>query len=315
MISLGLIGDIGATNARFALTERANQVSAPRVLSTDAYPSIAEAIAAYLADARPAAAPARAVLAVASPVTDDQVTLTNHPWSFSRAALQRQLGLEHLAVVNDFVACALAIPHLEARDRQQVGGGTAVAGAPIGVLGPGTGLGVSALIPVGNACVAVQSEGGHVTMAGENARENAVLAIMQRRFDRVSAERILSGPGLVNLYNALCELSGTRAAALTAAQITDPRIAGEDRNAREAKAMFCDMLGSFAGNLALTLGARGGMYIAGGILPKLGGYLGQSNFRARFQAKGRLNAYLAAIPTCLIVHPWPALVGASHLLG
>jgi glucokinase len=314
MISLGLIGDIGATNARFALVERGKRISAPRVLPTDEYAGIGEAIAAFLADERPASPPARAVLAVASPATGDQVTFTNNPWSFSRADLQHRLGLERLVIVNDFVACALAIPRLAEHDRRQVGGGTRVAGAPIGVLGPGTGLGVSALIPLAGTYVPVESEGGHVTLAGENAREDAVLAVLRRRFDHVSAERILSGPGLVNLYNALCELSGTRAAALSAAQITDPRIAEEDANAREAKATFCAMLGGVAGNLALTLGARGGVYIAGGIVPKLGGYLAQSAFRARFQAKGRLGAYLAAIPTYIVVHPWPALIGASHLL-
>ena len=133
-----------------------------------------------------------------------------------------------------------------------------------------------------------------MTLAAETAREEAVLGIMRRRFDHVSAERVLSGPGLVNLYNALCELSGAPAAAFTAAQITDPAIDEEDPRAKEAKAMFCDMLGSVAGNLALTLGARGGIYIAGGIVPKLGSYVSQSNFRARFQAKGRLGAYLAA---------------------
>jgi glucokinase len=314
MVSLGLIGDIGATNARFALVQRPHRISAPRVVPTDAYAGIGEAIAAFLADERPAGPPTRAALAVASPATGDQVTFTNNPWSFSRADLQRRFGLERLTIVNDFVACALAIPHLADPDRRQVGGGTPVAGAAIGVLGPGTGLGVSALIPLAGTYVPVHSEGGHVTLAGENAREDAIIAALRRRFDHVSAERILSGPGLVNLYNAVCELSGTRAATLTAAQITDPRTAEEDANAREAKAVFCAMLGGVAGNLALTLGARGGVYIAGGIVPKLGGYFARSTFRARFQAKGRLGDYLAAIPTFVVVHPWPALIGASQLL-
>jgi glucokinase len=314
MVSLGLIGDIGATNARFALVERPNRIAAPRVLPTDEYAGIGEAIAAFLADERPAAPPTWAALAVAAPAIGDQVTFTNNPWHFSRADLQRRLGLERLVIVNDFVANALAIPHLAEPDRRQVGGGAPVAGAPIGVLGPGTGLGVSALIPLARSYVPLQSEGGHVTLAGANAREDAVLAVLRRRFDHVSAERILSGPGLLNLYNALCELSGTGAAALTAAQITDPRIAEEDANAGEAKAMFCAMLGGVAGDLALTLGATGGVYIAGGIVPKLGDYLAQSAFRARFQAKGRLGAYLAAIPTYIVVHPWLALIGASHLL-
>ena len=311
---LGLIGDIGGTNARFALAERPNHFTAPRVLPTEEYATIGEAIAAYLASEQPTTTPRQAVLAVASPIADDQVTLTNNPWSFSIAALQRQLGVRRLKLINDFVACALAVPHLQDGDRCQIGPGVPERGAPIGLLGPGTGLGVSALVRSGNDYVPLQSEGGHVTMAAENEREDGVLRIMRQRFDHVSAERILSGPGLVNLYNALCELSGARAAALTAAQITDPRIAGEDRHAAEAKAMFCDMLGSVAGNLALTLGARGGVYIAGGIVPKLCDFVSQSNFRTRFQAKGRLSPYLAAIPTYVVLHPFPALIGASHLL-
>ncbi len=162
--------------------------------------------------------------------------------------------------------------------------------------------------------VFVQGEGGHVTMAAADDREAAVLELMRRRFDHVSAERILSGPGLVNLYNALSELSGEPAAPLTAAQITNPGIENEYPRAREATAMFCAMLGTIAGNLALTIGALGGIYIAGGIVPKLGESFAQSNFRSRFEAKGRFRGYLAAIPTYVITHPEPALLGAAKLV-
>jgi glucokinase len=141
-----------------------------------------------------------------------------------------------------------------------------------------------------------------------------VLEIMRARYDHVSAERVLSGPGLVNLYNTLCELSHVKAASLTAAQITDPKIGASDACARETTAMFCAMLGTIAGNLALTLGARGGIYIAGGIVPKLGDAFAQSQFRERFEAKGRFRDYLAAIPTYVIVRPNAALLGAAKLL-
>jgi glucokinase len=151
-------------------------------------------------------------------------------------------------------------------------------------------------------------------MAAADERETAVLDLMRRRFDHVSAERFLSGPGLVNLYNALCELSGEHAAPLTAAQITNPGIESEFPRAREATAMFCAMLGTVAGNLALTVGALGGIYIAGGIVPKLGAEFAQSRFRHRFEAKGRFQAYLAAIPTYVITHPEPALLGAAKLI-
>jgi glucokinase len=188
------------------------------------------------------------------------------------------------------------------------------AGAPVGLLGPGTGLGVSALIPAPAGAAPVAGEGGHVTMAPVTARESAVLELMRKRYDHVSAERVLSGAGLINLYGALCELAGVPAAPFTPAQITSPRIWDEDPRTREATDTFCAMLGTVAGNLALTLGARGGIYIGGGIVPRFGRYLLQSEFRSRFEAKGRLRSYLAAIPTFVISRQLPALLGAAALL-
>jgi glucokinase len=314
MVALGLVGDIGATNARFALAERSGTLTPPRVLPTEDYATLADAIAAYLTDEKPSTPPDRAVLAVASPIGGDQIAMTNHPWTISNEALRQQLGLQRLQIINDFVACALAIPHLGIEQKRKIGAGDCVSAHPIGVLGPGTGFGVSALVPAGSELLALESEGGHVTMAAENAREAAVLGIMRRRYDHVSAERVLSGPGLVNLYNALCELAGAPAASFTSAQITDPRIGEDDVQAGEATAMFCAMLGSVAGNLALTLGARGGIYVAGGIVPRLGDYFERSEFRARFEAKGRFASYLARIPTYVVVHPFPALFGAASLL-
>jgi glucokinase len=253
-------------------------------------------------------------LAVGSPVIGDQVTLTNHVWTFSIEALRRHLRLERLRVINDFAANALAIPRLGARDRTQIGPGSPVSDAPVGLIGPGTGLGVGALIATPSGAVAIPGEGGHVTMAPADANESAVLDLMRKRYDHVSAERLLSGPGLINLYNALCELANVPAAPFTPAQITSPRIWEEDARARQATATFCAMLGTMAGNLALTLGARGGIYIAGGIVPKLGDFFAQSEFRARFEAKGRFRGYLAAIPTFVIARPLPALLGAATLL-
>lgn len=310
----GLIADIGATNTRLALVEPGGAIARPRLMATDDYASLADAIDAYLAAENPPVRPTRAVLAVAGPVTGDTISMTNHPWTFSAEALRRHLGLAQLRVINDFVANALAVPHLTEADRVQVGGGTPVPGGAIGVIGPGSGLGVSALLRSDGAVVSLQGEGGHVTMAAADDREAAVLELMRRRFDHVSAERFLSGPGLVNLYNALSELSGEPAAPLTAAQITNPDLEDEYPRAREATDMFCAMLGTMAGNLALTIGARGGVYIAGGIVPKLGAKFARSGFRARFEAKGRLHGYLAAIPTYVIVHHQPAFLGAAKLL-
>ena len=311
---VGLIGDIGATNARFALLQPDGSTSTPRVYALDDYASLFDALDAYLTGESPPVRPARAVLAVASPVTSDEVALTNHAWEFSIAALRRHLRLGQLRVLNDFAAIALAIPHLAENDRIQIGPGVPVKGAPIGIIGPGTGLGVSALAPGPGGAVAIAGEGGHVTMAPATARESAILDLMRKRYDHVSAERVLSGPGLVNLYDALCELAQLPAAPLPPTQITSPRIWQEDPRANEATAIFCAMLGTVAGNFALTLGARGGIYIVGGIVPALGAFLAQSEFRARFEDKGRMRGYLAAIPTYVIMRPLPALIGAAAVL-
>ncbi len=308
-----LVGDIGATNARFALVDPHGALTGTRALLCDDYPTITEAITTYLADAGKAK-PAAAVLAVAASPTGDEVEMTNHPWTFSIEGVRQAVGLKRLRVVNDFHANAAVVPYLGTDDRIQVGPGTPVAQSPIGVLGPGTGLGVSALVPTPSGPKPMPGEGGHVTMSPADARESAVLDIMRERYDHVSAERLLSGPGLVNLYNTLCELSKVKAASLTAAQITDPKIGAGDACAREATDMFCAMLGTVAGNLALTLGAHGGIYIAGGIVPKLGDAFAQSQFRERFEAKGRFRDYLAPIPTYVIVRPFAALLGAAKLL-
>jgi glucokinase len=311
---LALVGDVGATNARFALVRPDGTTTAPRAYALSDHPSLVEAIGAYLAEESPSARPGQAVLAIASPITGDQVTLTNHPWTFSIEAVRKHLGLSRLRVINDFAANAVAIPHLTDGDRLQIGPGSPVADAPIGVIGPGTGLGVSALLPMPDGWTPIEGEGGHVTMAPADAQESAVLELMRRRYDHVSAERVLSGAGLVNLYNVLCELAAEPAAPFTPPQITDPRTWGEDPRTRDATAMFCAMLGTAAGNLALTLGARGGIYIAGGIVPRLGAAFADSAFRRRFEAKGRFRWYLAAIPTYVIMRPLPALLGAAALL-
>jgi glucokinase len=308
-----LVGDIGATNARFSLVTPNGELTEIRALLCDDYPTIGEAITSYLAEAS-GSKPVAAVLAVAATPTGDEVTLTNHPWTFSIEALRQEVGLERLKVVNDFYANAAVVPHLAPGERNKIGRGEPAAAAPIGIIGPGTGLGVSALMPTPEGQRPIPGEGGHVTMAPADSRESALLDIMRERFDHVSAERVLSGPGLVNLYNTLCELSHVKAAPLTAAQVTDPEIGASDVHAREATLVFCAMLGTIAGNLALTLGAKGGIYIAGGIVPKLGDTFARSQFRARFEAKGRFQTYLSQIPTYVIVRPFAALLGAAKLL-
>jgi len=310
----GLVGDIGATNSRLALVDPDGTISRIRVFATDEFPGLGEMVEAYIAAETTEPKPTRGVIAIAAPVTGDEVSLTNLPWTFSITELRQRLGIARLRLVNDFAGNAMAIPYLAADDRVQVGSGTPVAGATIGVIGPGSGLGVSALVRDGVGFRPIQGEGGHVTMAAADAREAKVLDLLRARFDHVSAERLLSGPGLVNLYAALCELSGEPVAELSAAQITDAYTGEAHPRAREATAMFCAMLGTIAGNLALTIGARGGIYIAGGIVPRLGATFAQSEFRARFEAKGRFHGYLAAIPTYVITRPFPALLGAARAL-
>ena len=312
-----LLGDIGGTNARFALLDSRGRIEQIRVLACDDHAGLAEAAESYLAGLGAGArvSPRAAAIDVAGPVAGDFAALTNHPWSFSQRALKSRLGLERLLVVNDFAAVAAATPHLDRRQRLRIGGTRAVvAEAPIGVIGPGSGLGVGAILPIGGRWIALAGEGGHVSLAPASLREDRVLDLMRRRFGHVSAERALSGPGLVNLYNVLSELDGVPAQSYSAAQVTDPTLCESDPHCREALMMFADMLGTVAGDLALTLGARGGVYIAGGIVPRLGQVFPRERFRQRFEDKGRMRRYLAEIPTFLIRHPYPAFVGLAALL-
>jgi glucokinase len=308
---LGFIADIGATNARFALVDEEGAIGQQKTLSCRDFPAIEEAMLAYLGNEVGGRRITAAALAVACPVTGDRVTFTNSSWWFSGEALKRRFGLDRLAVVNDFEANALAIPHLGREDRVEIGAGSAQPNAAIGVIGPGSGLGVAALVHGPQGWIALPGEGGHATMAAADEREAAVLDRLRRRFDHVSAERVLSGPGLVNLYAALGELAGETSRELSPAGVAE----SAEPLAREAVDMFCAMLGTVAGNLALTLGARGGVYIAGGIVPKLGERFARSAFRERFVAKGRFRDYLADIPTFVITHPVPAFLGLARLVS
>ena len=312
----GLVGDVGGTTVRFGLVGSTGAVERSAAGKCRDHPGLAEAVEAYLAGAGQGARPRRAALAVASPITDDRVTLTNHPWSFSIRALRERFGFESLAVVNDFTAVARGIPHLGAGDLLQIGGGRPVAGTAIAVLGPGTGLGVSGLVPTGDGGWGVlEGEGGHATLAAANAREARALAEIAREFGHASAERVLSGPGLVNLYAALCRLDGEVPASLPAPhEIVEQGFERRSERCREALRLAAEMLGVFAANLALTLGARGGVYIGGGIVPRHAAAFAGSGFRRRFEAKGRFSDYLAAIPTYVVRHEHPAFLGLASLV-
>jgi len=312
-----LVADIGGTNARFGLID-GRVIREVRILRCAEHPSLEAAASAYLAAvglARPGMAgrPRRGAFAVAGPVTGDHVAMTNLVWQFSIRHVRDALGLEGLAVINDFTAVALSVPRLDADDRRQVGDGAPEPGGVVAVLGPGSGLGVSGLIPGADGrWSALSGEGGHVTMAPISDRESAVLGQLRKSFDHVSAERVLSGPGLVNLFTALSILDGRDPAPLTPAQITESAVAGTNPHGVEAVEMFCAMLGTVAGNLALTLGARGGVYIAGGVVPKLGSLFTHSRFRKRFLEKGRMRDFLGPVPTYVVTHELPAFLGLAE---
>ena len=309
-----LVGDIGGTNARFGLVTPEGELLHSRVLADADYPGIADAIEAYLSDRGGLPRPRRGAIAIASPVAGDEIRMTNHPWTFSISALGERFRFKNFRVINDFTAQALALPLLKDEDKVVVGGGSPEAGAPLGVLGPGTGLGVSGMVPSGKRWLPLNGEGGHATMAPITDRESAVLGAMRKHFDHVSAERVISGQGLVNLYHALTEVDGVPAKQYTPAQISDAETCKTDALCNEATEMLCAMLGTVAGNLALTLGARGGVYIGGGIVPRLGERFAASQFRARFEAKGRFHEYLSKVPTYVVTHKLPAFLGCAAAL-
>jgi glucokinase len=311
-----LLADVGGTRIRLGLQVAPGAApSEVEVLRGDDYPSLEAALASYL-DARRGPRARTAALGIATAVTGDTVQMTNRDWRFSIAGLQRALGFERLVVVNDFAALALSLPALQAADLRLIGGGAGVPGQPLALIGPGTGLGVSGLLPDGPRWLPVTGEGGHVTLAAADDREAAVIASLRRRFGHVSAERALSGPGLVNLLTAIAEVDGVPAPTLDAPQIAAAAQSGADPLSAATVDIFLALLGSVAGNLALTLGARGGVYLGGGIVPRFDRALVErSRFRERFEAKGRFRDYLTAIPTFVIdAAVPPALIGASRAL-
>ena len=310
-----LVGDIGGTNARFALLGARGTPTQVRILPCANYASLGDAMEAYLGQVKLKGRVTRAAIAVASPITGDKVKMTNRNWSFSTKVLKHRFDLKDLQIVNDFLAIALAVPGLRDRDRLKVGRGQSTKGAPVAVLGPGTGLGVSLLVPHGKDWLPVATEGGHVTLPATNQQDEAIIDLLRVRFGHVSAERVLSGPGLANLYDVIAAKAGKPALSLSPAEITDRALAGRHRLATDALQHFCGFLGTVAGDLALTSGALGGVYIAGGIVPRFGKTLARSPFRPRFEAKGRFRTYLRKVPTYVVTADQPALAGLARLLG
>ena len=310
-----LIADIGGTNIRYAVLAPGEALGPIGALRGDDFESFEDLVEEMWHGTPPDGRARAAMLAVACPPEPEVIRFTNRDWQFSKAALQAGFGLEKLAVVNDFAAVALALPHLTEADTARFGnGGATQRGGPMAVLGPGTGLGVAGLMPHGTSWLAVAGEGGHTTLAAQNAREAEIIACLTRRHGHVSAERVLSGPGLAALHDVLREIGGLSPRPLTAADVVEIATRDEDPTAVEVIGYFADFLGTVASDTALTFGATGGVFLAGGVLPRIGALFPAGRFRARFEAKGRFGDYCAQISTRLITHPNVALVGLAGAL-
>lgn len=310
----GLVADVGGTNARFALVDEGGHIRFPKTYACHDYSSLAEIIQEYLDTTAGKRRPARAALAVAGPVVDGEIQFTNLEWGVSETDLVIAFEFEAVSLINDFEAQALAAPRLAPEDLRQIG--PSLKGAsdrPIVVLGAGTGFGVAALARKSHTEVTVATEAGHAAFAPYDGTEVEIWRRLKAKYGRVSVERVLSGQGLYDLYCAMADIDCVAAelpdekAITTAGQSGDPL-------ASAALDRFCAILGSVAGDLALTYGARGGVYVSGGIAPRLLDRLASGSFRGRFEDKGRLTDYVRDIPTFVMMHPYSALVGAAREL-
>lgn len=317
-----LVADIGGTNARFALATHDAQhrpvLAQIRELRGADYPTLADAARHYLEStgASGGEAPVEAVFAVASPVTGDDIKITNNPWRFSVKALRADLGLQTLRLINDFAAIGFAVPHLGPEDVRPIGTmperlARDRLDGHYSVLGPGTGLGVGRVLLKQGEAIILETEGGHVGFAPANAYELRVLEVLLRRYSRVSAERLLSGPGLLNLYRAVGEIEGLRCHAETPAQVSEEAKAEPQGLAARTVGLFCELLGSFAGDTVLAHGAWDGVYLAGGITLRLLPWLERGGLRRRFEQKGRFETLLQGIPTLAVTHQHVGLLGSA----
>lgn len=307
-----LIGDIGGTNTRLALIESGRTWSQLTTYRNDDYGSLEEVISTYLSTR--AARPEAAAFALAGPVHGGAATLTNRNWTISAAALGERFTFRHCEVVNDFSAVALGIPALETGELEQAGGASPEPSAPVAILGPGTGLGVGALVPGKGGGRVLVTEGGHASLAALSARTESIVSELRHRFEHASRERALSGQGIENIYAAVAKLEGRVLTTPAAPRIGAAAAAGTDPIAIESMKHFFDWLGAVAGDLALTYGAFGGVYIAGGIVPRYMPLFRRSGFRAAFEGKGRMRAYVARIPAYVILHEEVELLGLAASL-
>ncbi|PCH96219.1 MAG: glucokinase [Gammaproteobacteria bacterium] len=318
--TVNLIADIGGTNIRIAIADtncHANYRDIETYQCAD-FDSLAEVIALYIDNKKLNNCQINACLAIACPVNDDFIAMTNLPWQFSQKELKARLKLNNLTFINDYTAIAMAIPLLSDEQKVKIGGGETVANKPIAVCGPGTGLGVANLVPVAVSGVyqwhCFSGEGGHVDFAAVDDVDIEILHFLRNIKQRVSYEQLLSGYGLEQIYQALCAINQQETKLLSAKDISTNALAGSCPTCAQALAQFCKVLGSFAGNLALTMNSQGGVYIAGGIVPRFVEYFKNSGFRARFETKGRLSHITVKTPTYVVTEQQPGLLGAAAYL-
>ena len=312
-----LIADIGGTFARFALEVAPHVFEQSESLRCQDFTDFHAAVTGYLSTLKGVTAGdvKHAAVAIANPVAGDQVRMTNYHWQFSIEEMRERLHLDNLVVVNDFTALAMAVPSLTPQQRRQFGGGAAVPRSMVGLIGAGTGLGVSGLIPADDGWIALGTEGGHTSFSPHDEREVAILQYAWRTYSHVSFERLLSGHGIELIFSALTDRAGQPQRTLDAPEITRLALEGSDAICKETIDVFCAILGTAAANLAVSQGAFGGIYIGGGIVPRLGLYFDHSPFRQRFEDKGRFTDYMKGIPTFVITATDATLLGASVILA
>jgi len=299
-----LLADIGGTNTRCAIVAADDTPHTIKVFENRCFNDLPELLTRYIESLPEDSRPTAGMFAVAAPIRADAVQMINIDWQFSTESLRRSLRMERLRLLNDFEALAIGLPSLGPNDIRQVGGGNPVPNRPKAVLGPGTGLGVASLIPTRDGWQAVSGEGGHVTLPAVTPEEAELIKQFRERFGHCSAERLISGPGLELLHTTLH-------ASIIPAQEIALLVDDGDECAQETFNMFFELLGTVAANLALTVGAFGGVYIGGGIIPRHAERFAASGFRRRFEAKGRYGDYLKSIPTYLIVSDHPTLTGLA----
>ena len=312
-MSLSLVGDIGGTNARFALADLdTGEISQIKIYSGLDFPTLEECAKKFLSDVNTQVK--HACIAIACPVTGDFVQMTNHTRKFSTKEMKESMGLDTLEIINDFTAVSMAIPALKADDMIKIGGDEPVSGKPIAIYGAGTGLGVAHLVCHQGVWLPLPGEGGHVDFAPHTEQEDKVLFQLRKMFNHVSFERVLSGPGLVNIYNAIVRSEDREPENYMPKDITAKALNKTDEDCIRTFSMFCDLMGRFGGNLALSMGTFGGVYIAGGIVPRFVDAFRQSGFRKAFEEKGRFDKYLSKIPVYVVTHDAVGLLGSGAYL-